>query len=268
MLDLIMEWALPEEGIRTVLLVGSRAANGKQDKLSDYDISVFGRYDEFATHDDWLKKIGPYLVCVHDQFDWEEILIPTRLVIFENGIKADFAFHPNPLLEQMIDKRQLSPTYDAGYKVILDKDGRADCLPKASLLGYTLKAPTQNEFSNAWNEFWFEAYHVAKYLHRNDLWIAGLRGEWMKKWLLKMLEWNASAKSGFSLCIQNDGKNLRNWIDAKYYARLDPCFSGWGQSTGIASLYACLDLFSGITKETALILRLAVDNKVEGGSKD
>jgi aminoglycoside 6-adenylyltransferase len=172
MINQIRDWAAEEASIRTVLLVGSRAGDGKQDLLSDYDISLFGSFDKFAILDDWLNKIGPHLICIRDRFFWDENLVPTRLVIFENGTKADFAFHPSELLEKMIDSNQLSPTYDSGYQVIVDKDDRTANLPPASWRAYRLRVPSQEEFSNVRNEFWFEAYHVAKYLYRKDFWVA------------------------------------------------------------------------------------------------
>jgi len=268
MLERIKEWALLQEEIRTVLLVGSRGAGGKQDTLSDYDISLFGQFNQWANRDDWLKEIGPYWLCIHDQFQWGNFIFPTRLVLFQDGTKFDFAFHAAQQLEKMIDDKQLSLTYDLGYKVIVDKDGRAGHLARPSLLKYNRLIPKQEELTNAWNEFWFEAYQVAKYICRCDFWAAKLRDEAMKKWMLKMLEWNSDAKSGSSKIIRPDGKNLRDWLEEDYYLQLDNCFSGWGQPDGIASLYSCIDLFVRVAKETAFILHLELAESQGEGVKE
>jgi aminoglycoside 6-adenylyltransferase len=267
MLDRIREWASREQDIRTLLMVGSRGGNGKTDKLSDYDISVFGPFEEWSISDEWLLKLSPYWICIRDQFQWAEKVIPTRLVIFKSGIKVDFAFHPSRFLEQMIQSRQLFPAYDSGYMVILDKDEIATQLPHATFTGFIRQVPGQEEFSYAWNEFWFEAYHVAKYLRRADFWIAGTRDNAMKKWLLKMLEWYAASKPGFQLAIGNEGKNLQAWIDEKYYCRLESCFSGCDQSGGINALYATLDLFSDLSKETAATLSLSLNTEIGEGMR-
>jgi aminoglycoside 6-adenylyltransferase len=265
MLQQISNWALQEDRISTLLLVGSLARNGKQDELSDYDISVFGSYTDFASNDDWLQKISPILLCIHEQFEWNQLIIPTRLVIFENGKKADFAFHPTILLESMIQSKKLSATYDSGYKIILDKEGRAKYLPKATGKGYIHPVPTSSEFTKAFNEFWFEAYHVVKYLFRKDLWIVKFREGEMKKWLLKMLEWNAAVKSGFLIPIPNNGKNIRDWLSSPYYHQLSKCFSNWDQASGISALKACLTLFEEVAKETALIMQFSVDESLADG---
>ena len=264
MLQHISNWALQEDRISTLLLVGSKAGNGKQDELSDYDISVFGTYDDFEPNDDWLQKINPTLFCIHDQFEWNRLIIPTRLVIFENGKKADFAFHPTSLLELMIQTGKLSSTYDCGYKIIIDKTGLANHLPKASHQAYIHPAPSLPEFTKAFNEFWFEVYHVAKYLSRNDLWTVKFREGEMKKWLLNMLEWNTAARSGFSISISKDGKNIKDWLAASYYQQLDQCFSNWDRASGISALHACVNLFDQVSKETALFLGFAVDDYAAG----
>ena len=261
MLPQILDWANNEEGIRIVLMVGSRAIPGKSDDLSDYDFSIFGTYDAFRVNDDWLKRIQPPCICIHAEFPWDSIQIPTRLVIFENGIKVDFAFHPLYLIERMIVSQQLFPDYHAGYKVVLDKENIAHQLPKASLKAFLIRLPSQTEFMNAVNEFWFEAYHVAKYLHRKDLWVTKFRDEAMKTWLLKMLEWNAAAFSQLPLSSGPNGKNLRAWVQKKYYGKLGNCFSGWSASSGRKALFETIGLFKEVATETALQLQYPYDTK-------
>jgi aminoglycoside 6-adenylyltransferase len=261
MLPQILEWANYEESIRIALMVGSRAIAGRSDDLSDYDISIFGSYDAYVENDNWLKRIQPHCVCIHDEFPWDSIQIPTRLVIFENGIKADFAFHPLLLVKQMINTQQLFPDYHAGYRVILDKENITHLLPGASLNAFIIHLPVLKEFEIAINEFWFEAYHVAKYLYRKDLWVAKYRDGSMKKWLLKMLEWNAASCSHIALSSNPHGKNLRQWIQDKYFGKLDNCFSGWEESSSREALFDTIGLFKEVAGETALRLQYTYDTK-------
>jgi aminoglycoside 6-adenylyltransferase len=261
MLAQILDWANREESIRIMLMVGSRAIAGRSDDLSDFDISIFGSYDGFIENDDWLKRIQPHSICIHCEFPWDSIQIPTRLVIFENGIKVDFAFHPLSLMKRMITTQQLFPDYHAGYRVILDKENITHQLPSATLQAFIIQLPAHKEFVTAINEFWFEAYHVAKYLYRKDLWVAKHREGSMKEWLLKMLEWNAAACSQLALSSNPHGKNLRKWIQDKYYGRLENCFSGWEESSGRKALFDMIELFKEVAGETALHLQYAYDTK-------
>ena len=129
----ILAWANREECVRAVLMVGSRAQQGKEDEFSDFDLSIFGTPFDFIVKDNWLEEISPFILCIHDQFKWGEFSIPTRLTIFDDHTKVDFSFHPLSLLIEMVSSQILSPTYDSGYQVLLDKDKIARRLATAAL---------------------------------------------------------------------------------------------------------------------------------------
>ena len=94
-LSKILPWAESESSIRAVTLIGSRGTEGQSDELSDYDISFFTNDSSHYTQSEgWLHKIKNVWVCVHQEISWNGKNIPTRLVIFEEGIKVDFAFYP------------------------------------------------------------------------------------------------------------------------------------------------------------------------------
>ncbi|HMH33535.1 MAG TPA: aminoglycoside 6-adenylyltransferase, partial [Puia sp.] len=180
---------------------------------------------------------------------------------FENHAKVDFSFHPLSLLENMVSTKKLNQTYDAGYQVLLDKDGITGQLPKPSFQAYRIARPTEHEFENCQNEFWFESYHVAKYIMRFDLWAAKIRDHDMKKWLLAMLEWNAATRSNFTLSIKREGKYISDWIHPAYKSRMGACFAGWDALAQHSALMASLDLFRTVAKETASLLDYAYKEK-------
>jgi len=255
MLDQIMRWAEKTQSVRAVLLVGSLANGGKGDELSDYDLSIFGGNFDFIQKDEWLSGIASPLLCIHENFFWDDTRIPTRLTIFEDFIKADFAFHPSSLLKKMTDEKLLSPSYDAGYQVLLDKDELTNGLPKPTFRAYIKGKPTPQEFDTCVREFWFESYHVAKYLAREDLWVAQIRTHDMRKWLLAMLEWNAAASTGFDLRMKGNGKAMNEWVFPVHRLKLNECFAGWDQQAQQSSLSAMMRWFSTMAKETAQVLK-------------
>jgi aminoglycoside 6-adenylyltransferase len=263
MLSRIMHWAEQVENIRAIIMVGSHANTGKQDELSDYDLSIFGHQFDFIRQDDWQNRIATLSLCIHDKFSWGDWQIPTRLCLFENHAKVDFSFHPLSLLESMVNAQKLNPTYDAGYRVLLDKDSIAAQLPDPTFQAYKVKKPTVHEFQICQDEFWFEAYHVAKYIFRNDLWTAIGRDHDLKKWLLKMLEWDAAIKKDFALQAKGEGKCLREWISPSYLKRLPDCFSGWNASDQRKALLESLDLFRELAKATASALNMSYQEKAD-----
>jgi len=254
MLDQILQWGNQEKGVRVLLLVGSRSGRDDMDELSDYDISVFGQGFGFIQHDDWLNQIGSPIVCIHETFQWDQIQVPTRLTIFKQWMKVDFAFHPFSLLQEMVARQKLNQTYDSGYEVLLDKEGLTAHLPKPQFKAYIVTKPNQGSFANAQHEFWFEAWHVAKYLYRVDPWVAKFREDSMKKWLLKMMEWNAAARTNFSIPFKPDGKEIKQWAEPKYFERLTDCFTGWHIQERWKAFFSTMDLFREIGKETADML--------------
>jgi aminoglycoside 6-adenylyltransferase len=263
MLDQILRWAEKKQSVRTLILVGSRANPAKQDERSDYDISIFGEDFDFIEKDEWLTDIFPPLLCIHEKFFWGDTCIPTRLTIFENLIKVDFAFHASALLEEMVKHQHLTATYDAGYQVLLDKDGLANGLPGPTFRAYTKEKPNRYDFDNAVREFWFEAYHVGKYIARKDLWVAQVRMQDMRKWLLAIFEWNVAAKADFLLRMNTDGKAMNDWIPPAFKKEIKKCFAGLDLAAQRLALHETIGLFGVVARETARMLQYDYPEKVD-----
>lgn len=262
-LSRIVDWANHTDSIRVILLVGSRAQNKSVDIYSDLDLSIFGRHFDFISDDEWLKKIGSPIVCIHDEFPWDDHLIPTRLTIFDDLTKVDFSFHPLDLLKDMVQRRMLRPAYGNGYSVLIDKEGIGSQIPAADFRAYQMKKPEEKEFQLAINEFWFEAYHVAKYLARKDLWAAKSRDWATKSWLLRMMQWKAVALSGSSLQLKNEGREMWTWLPKEMYNELENCFCGFGLNEQWIGLISTSKLFLKVSRETCKIFGFNYDKGPE-----
>jgi len=247
----VLDWADHNDSVRVMLLVGSLGQNKHTDNFSDFDLSIFGYDFDFIRDDDWLLKIAAPIVCIHDQFQWGQYSLPTRLTLFDDMTKVDFAFHPLSLLQEMINAQTLSPTYGNGYLVLIDKEGIGQQIPPPDFHAHELKKPDAKEFQLAINEFWFEAYHVVKYLSRKDLWAAKSRDCAIKSWLLSMLQWHAVARAGSALQLKNEGREMQSWIDPNVYAELNHCFGSFNHQQQWSALLSTTKLFSKLTHETA-----------------
>jgi aminoglycoside 6-adenylyltransferase len=262
-LEKIISWANSIGDIRVIILSGSLTSNSKQDMLSDYDIAVYGSNFDFIENDDWLNNIQNYWVCIHHQFEFLGYNIPTRLTIFDGYFKVDFSFHPLEALQQMIDDKKIPDDYNIGYEVVLDKDGLSKDLPKPTYKGFVLKKPDQKIFGENVKEFWFECYHVAKYLFRNDLWIAKTRDNATKRFLLQMLEWNEACKRDSNFSPKDHGKQIGDWVDKKYWNELDKCFGKFDKQESWTALLNTMQLYQSIAKETATLLGITYDQKLD-----
>lgn len=238
MKDKIIQWANNESGIRTVILSGSQA-NGTADELSDYDISVFCEsLDTYSENDLWLSKIGKVWVCVPEKVFCEGQTFPSRLVIFEGGTKVDFSFYPKNILEKLF--------FDS-YQVLIDKDGMAQNLYKPLIP----KKPSEEEFQSVQKEFWFEAYHVAKYLKREDLWLVKFRAGAVNEFLLKMIEWHAQAQRGWNFNPPHHGKSMQSWVDADTWKEVLKIFPHFDKEDSWRSLKYTIVLFRRLAIATA-----------------
>jgi aminoglycoside 6-adenylyltransferase len=181
MLEWLISWAEINKNIRGLILSGSKANPfDKTDFLSDYDIAVIGSGLDFIENDNWLTDLKKYWVCVHDKFELAGFEIPTRLVIFNDVLKVDFSFLPTEAITRFIAAKELPDGFNIGYKILLDKEGLLQSLPTPTGAGFEIDRPAETEYLRNQSEFWFEVYHVAKYLARNDLWAAKSR-DWSAK---------------------------------------------------------------------------------------
>lgn len=244
-LSRLVAWASEDANVRRLVLVGSRARGEAPDELADIDVQVYASSSERYTLDDaWLSGIGRTWLCIRDEYADGGILVPTRLVIFDRGVKVDFAFYPADVLSDGIR---------AGFahRILLDKEGAPGMPRPESLPPARRREPTEAEFSRAVDEFWFEAYHVAKYLSRNELWQVKSRDWATKQLLLKFIEWHARPAQGGDHDIYDEGKGMRSWVGDRTWEALRGTFAGFDREEGWSALLATMDLFRRLAMDTA-----------------
>jgi aminoglycoside 6-adenylyltransferase len=247
----ILNWAKREDAIRALILIGSRAAH-VADKYSDYDISIFCTgYKPYADSEEWLSQIGRVWICVSDTVYRVNQEFPTRLVIFEGCIKVDFSLFSLNVLHDIVSRRPLPAEYDLGYQVLLDKDELTLSLPKPSFKSESFKKPTEQEFLRIVNEFWFEAYHVAVYLKREDLWLAKCRAAQVNDFLLKMIEWHTQITRNLENSVPHSGKRMRSWVEESTWKALYQVFAHFDTSDSFKALNSATALFRQLATETA-----------------
>ena len=262
-LEKITNWANSKPGISALILSGSLAGKGSKDALSDYDIAVYGNEFDFIKSDDWLREIDDYVVCIHDSFGFSGYEIPTRLTIFEDTIKVDFSFHPLQSLHALINQKKLPDAYNIGYQILLDKDGIASKMQKPTYQGFVINKPSAMDFEQNIKEFWFEIYHVAKYLSRNDLWTAKLRDGAAKTWLRKMIEWHHAIKMNRAFSPKNDGKDMHEWIDEKIWKDLHGAFGRFDKKDSWKAMEKTTKIYRKIATKTAAHLKYKYNQKID-----
>lgn len=246
LLDRIVRWGTADGRVRALVLTGSRA-RADADALSDYDVAVFATDPTaLASADRWYADLGPMLVCLPLSDDTGN---PTRLVIYDGGQKVDFSLLPVAELAALAAADPLPDPYDRGYRVLLDKDGLAGNLPPAPGPAPAMP-PTPAAFIATVEEFWFEVWHVAKYLARGDLWHAKFRDWTTKEMLLRMVEWHAVACLG-ATDVHYLGLGMAGWADPDAWRRLHHTFGHFDAADARAALLATAALFGDLARAVA-----------------
>lgn len=252
LLEKIINWAGSEEVIRLALLTGSFADRSFTDELSDYDISFFCSNTQKLTEcDTWVKDIDDVWVMIPEKYGLLEASIPTKLVIFGGGKKADFSFFS----VQQLKKLEIDGLPDAlnmGYEVLVDKDRLANKLPLPKFEGFRESRPSEEEFHRLIKEFWFEIYHVAKYLRRQDLWSVQFRLSGIHhNFLVKMICWNEASKHNWNYRTNKIGKRMHEWVSEDTWKAVHRVFPHFEAKDGWGALRRTMGLFGRLARETA-----------------
>jgi aminoglycoside 6-adenylyltransferase len=252
MLEKIIAWSKKEEGVKALILLGSRAGLQPVDHFSDYDLSVFcDTHEPYTQTEEWLSQFGNVWVCVKEKVFCRGNTFPSRLVIFEGGIKVDFSFFSSDVLDEIVHCNPLPDDYNIGYKVLLDKENRT-----AGMLApqFELKAikPSEQEFHEVIKEFWFEVYHVGVYLKRKDLWSVKFRSWATQTFFLRMIEWHVQAENEWR-CPPN-GKRISSWVGKDLWQDLHGIFAHFDAEGSWKALFNTMELFRQVTADTAKAL--------------
>jgi aminoglycoside 6-adenylyltransferase len=276
-----VKWADAQPDIGTAFVIGSQARTIRPaDEWSDLDVVVtVNTPEQYLSETKWLEAIGnPWITFVESRGDERE-----RRVIFEDGLDVDFALLSRrkirlltrllrvqkqfpSLLHRLLPRtaaQQVTQGIAAfsdiarrGTRVLLDKDGIVEHLLRVNPEISLAHPPTQAEFLDFINDFWYHAVWTAKKLRRGELWTAkGCSDSYMKWQLLQMIEWHACATNGWGYDTWHGGRFLEQWADERIVNHLQGVFAHYIENDLWRGLSATMDLFRWVAVETAAQLK-------------
>lgn len=260
------------QSIRGVILLGSAAYDGAPDPLSDLDLMVITNQRRRFSSVEWLELIEPpplfswtYQSPVGGQM--------VRQAIYEGPLVVDIAlvstiqahllgmavtgFSRFPALRRRLPP-SLTMQLDAwlaitgrGAKVLLDKQGLAKRMT-ASAVKVRPRLPTQDEYVNTVFSLFGLILWESKQLVRYELWMAlGTVDQQVKQCLLTMIEWHSLATNPQLSETWYGGRRVQQWADPRWVAALRQTWTSYDIEGAWEALFATLDLFSMVAKETA-----------------
>ncbi|TKI86425.1 aminoglycoside 6-adenylyltransferase [Bacillus mycoides] len=251
MLDLIINTAKEDERIRAVIMNGSRVnPNVKKDCFQDYDIIyVVKDIQSFTCNHSWIHRFGEIMIV---QMPEEMSLLPADkdgkfpyLMQFMDGNRIDLMLVPVDLINKFIGQDSLS-------KLLLDKDNCIGEFPPASDKDYVIKTPTEKEFFDCCNEFWWCSTNVGKGLWREELSYAkGMLEGPMRDMLIVMIEWHIGMKTNFTVNTGKFGKHFEQYFEKDTWEQFKRTFSNAEYENIWESFFVMGDLFREVANEIA-----------------
>lgn len=255
-IDQIIAWATAQPAIRAALLTSTRAVpNAPVDQLSDYDvILVVDAVEPWVATRGWLADFGAVLVVYWDQVHTDPafgINVCGNVTQYADGLKIDFTLWPVTLLQTIVNTAALPAELDAGYRVLLDKDGLTAQLPPPTYRAYLPKPPTAAEYQSWINDFLTDAPYVAKCLWRDELFPAKWCLDYDMKhvYLLKVLEWRVGVEHNWSVGVGSLGKGLKKRLPQALWPAVEACFAGADLGDNWAALDNTMMLFRQVAVE-------------------
>jgi aminoglycoside 6-adenylyltransferase len=244
-----MSFANHDGNIRAVVMNGSRAnPNAPQDVFQDFDIACL------------VNDLAPYVRNDRIPAYFGEMLILQEpdnmqdpppegnghyayLMQFMDGNRIDLSFHA--------PEKWKSVTSDSQTVVLLDKDNCLGEIPPSSDIDYLPKPPTEKQFQDCCNEFWWVSPYVAKGLWRGELTYAKSMMDSVIRdaELMKMLTWYFGIKTGFRKAAGKLGKYVKADVGPEVWAELESVYCDanfeniWKSLFAMGSLFRKLALF-------------------------
>ena len=230
-LDQLVHWADEQQLIRAVILTSSRAIpHAALDLFSDYDvILVLQSIEPFYVDRSWVGVFGPVLTVYRNPLIEDHGQQRSAYVVqYETGLKIDFNLWPVELLQQITSSERLPPEFDAGYKILVDKDGLTTALTAPTYAAYIPTPPSETHYLELIESFFLDTTYVAKFLWRDDMMAAKhiLDHSLKQEHLRPMLEWDAEIDHQWKLKPGPYGRRLKQHVRADLWAELESTYCG------------------------------------------
>lgn len=167
------------------------------------------------------------------------------LMQFMDGNRIDLTLAPVELINNFVRQDSLS-------KLLLDKDNCMEGFPPASDKDYLIKKPTEKEFLDCCNEFWWCSTNVAKGLWREELsYVKGMLDGPVRDMLIVMLEWHIGMKTDFIVNAGKFGKHFEKYIEKDMWVQFKRTFSNAEYENIWESFFDMGNLFREVANEIA-----------------
>jgi aminoglycoside 6-adenylyltransferase len=246
---LIVDVARSDERVRAVLLNGSRA-NSKipPDNYQDFDIVyVVDDFESFISDKRWAAQFGDRLI-------WQ---LPDEMVVGKKDAEKSGQFALLMLLTDgnridltLLAKNEIKANYkpDGLTIVWLDKDNMFATIGLPNDSDYLIKAPTEKEFLDTCNEFWWVCTYVAKGLARNEIiYSKEMLETVVRPMFMSVIAWHTGIETNFSVST-GKGRFLKNLLPPDLYNDILDTYSDRAPENNWKALFLMTGIFGKLAR--------------------
>jgi aminoglycoside 6-adenylyltransferase len=253
------DWAGGQPAIQSAVVVGSRAGT-QAGAWSDLDVLVFtSAPGHYAANANWLSELGSLWLAVpgrtgHGDPEWR--------ALYAGGLKADFVLTRADgvsALNSLLDTSAYRLVFEAGLRPLFDKNAPGSLpavdefvLPRSSGRSRDDGDLPAAIYQALMDAALLDATQTARLLRRGELWRAKQHCDCdLKQHLLSMLVWKVRLDGDSVSTARDDGRHMESWVDPVTAAALPATFAAYSADDVWRALFATLDLFLDLARQTA-----------------
>lgn len=267
-LEQIIQWAKKNPDIRAVLLTSSLVnPYAPVDNFSDLDVElVFENRNGYEVNNEWIRLFGEPISMIEENdtvFDGKHAM---KMVLYKDHVKVDFKLYQVSEFCDEVKEEVLPTDWDLGYKVLVDKDGLTKDLKSPTYQTIMIHKPTEQDFKQLFNDFWWDTTYVAKCLKRGDIFYAKFMSENILRtdYLVPLIEWYISSSHGWNNITTNKhGRLFKKYLSTDMWNRVEATFSGSDIEENWQALFACADLVHELGTDLAEKLNFTYPAQLE-----
>ncbi len=264
----IIHWAENNPDIRAVLLTSSLVnPYASVDDFSDLDVElVFDNRSFYESENEWIRLFGEPISMIEEDdsvFDGKHAM---KMVLYKDHVKVDFKLYQVTEFIEEIKEENLPEDWDVGYQVLIDKDNLTEKLKEPTYQSVMIQKPSEKEFKQLMNDFWWDTTYVAKCLKRGDIFYAKFMSENILRtdYLVPLIEWYIAGNHNWNTITTNKhGRLFKKYLSADLWSKVERTFSGSDIEENWKALLECADLVHELGTSLAEKLHFIYPAKLE-----
>lgn len=242
-------WAKVQKEIHAAIIIGSRArTDAPADQWSDLDIIFLAdKPDQFIHSEGWLNQIHPYSITFLEKTAVGNGI--ERRVMFNPHLDVDFVILTPEQFSGMLPLKEVQQVFKNGFKVLFDKTDVTNGIKVSDDFSQARALPSQEQYDNLVQDFWYHVVWVSKKMLRGELWVAKECMDSNLKYLLRtMAEWHAIAVLDQS--PWHNGRFIEKWADPRLVDSFPNIFATYNRSEILNAMKETMDIFRLLATET------------------